>query len=385
MKIAIITSTRADFSIIKNLIIQLKKRKEFNLKLICTGSHLSKRHGHTVNEIIKNKIKIDKKIFLSNKSDKKDIVKDGGILSTQLSKYLIKEKIRMLIILGDRFEILYSAVAAYACGVKIAHIHGGEVTHGSLDDNIRHSISKFSDLHFVSHKNYKKRLLQLGENISNIHLVGSLGVENISKSKFKKLDYLKQKLQINFQKKSALACIQPVTNNLSETKKIIVETLAVIEKVRNVTFILTSPGVDLGSKIIKNSIKKSLKKCKNLYYFNSLGGEIFYSMMNEVDFMIGNSSSGIIEMPSFNKKTINIGTRQSGRVFADTIINTRINRQEITNNIKRIIKDKKYLKKKKINSLNPYYKKDTIKNIIKILIKEKKEKKEIKKFVDIKF
>ena len=96
---------------------------------------------------------------------------------------------------------MYSAVAAYACGVKIAHIHGGEVTHGSLDDNIRHSISKFSDIHFVSHKNYKKRLLQLGENKSNIHLVGSLGVENISKSKFKKLDYLKKKLQINFQKK----------------------------------------------------------------------------------------------------------------------------------------------------------------------------------------
>lgn len=385
MKIAIITSTRADFSIIKNLIIQLKKRKEFNLKLICTGSHLSKGHGNTAKEIAKSKIKIHKKIYLSNKSDKKNIIKDGGVLSFKLSKYLIKEKISLLIILGDRLEILHSAVAAYICGVKIAHIHGGEVTHGSLDDNIRHSISKFSDLHFVSHKNYKKRLLQLGENKSNIHLVGSLGVHNISKYKFKNLDYLRQRLKINFQKKIALACIQPVTNNLSETKKIILETLAVIKKFLNVTFILTSPGVDLGSEIIKNSIQKSLKKYRNLYYFNSLGGEIFYSMMNEVDFMIGNSSSGIIEMPSFNKKTINIGTRQSGRVFADTVINTRINRQEIATNIKKIIKDKKNIKMKKNNFSNPYYKKDTIKNIIKILIKEKKKKKEIKKFIDIKF
>jgi UDP-hydrolysing UDP-N-acetyl-D-glucosamine 2-epimerase len=385
LKIAIVTSTRADFSIVKNLIIQLNKTKEFNLKLICTGSHLSKRHGYTVKEITKSKIKIDKKIYLSNKSDKKNIIKDGGVLSFKLSNYLIKEKISLLIILGDRFEILHSAIAAYICGVKIAHIHGGEVTHGSLDDNIRHSISKFSNLHFVSHKNYKKRLLQLGENKSNIHLVGSLGVHNISEYKFKNLDYLRQRLKINFQKKIALACIQPVTNNLSETKKIILETLAVIEKFKNVTFILTSPGVDLGSEIIKNLIKKSIKKYRNLYYFDSLGGEIFYSMMNEVDFMIGNSSSGIIEMPSFNKKTINIGTRQSGRVFADTIINTRIDRQEIATNIMKIIKDKKDIKMKKINFSNPYYKKDTIKNIIKILTKEKNKKKEIKKFIDIKF
>ena len=379
MKIAILTSTRADFTLLKNLIYNLKITKKLDTKVICTGSHFSKKHGLTFNEIKENQIEVDKKIILSNKNSSRNLIKDGNLLSTKIAKYFIENKIELLIVLGDRFEILHSVLAAYLCRVKIAHIHGGEVTHGSLDDGIRHAITKLSDYHFVAHKDYKKRIIQLGEKKENIFIVGGLGAEAITKTILINKISLSKILKIDFKKKTALVCVQPETNNIKNTKKIIIETLSAISEFKDITFIFTAPGVDLGSSEIVSKIKRFIKKNKNCSFFNSLGGKLYYSMMKQVDFIIGNSSSGILEMPSFNKPTINIGKRQSGRIFSKSILSVGMNRNLIKNAIKKTIKSKN------IKYINPYKKPKTSEKIISIIKNIKINNENHKKFRDIKF
>jgi GDP/UDP-N,N'-diacetylbacillosamine 2-epimerase (hydrolysing) len=378
MKIFLATSTRADFGILKNLISNFKKTNYFNLKIIATGTHFSKKHGFSFSEIKNQKVDIYKKVVITNNaSSPKSILNDMSILSKSISFLIKKDKPDLFIVLGDRYEIFAVALSAYLNKVPIAHIHGGEVTQGSLDDGFRHCISKMSNLHFVSHNTYKKRLIQMGENPKTIYNVGSLGVENIYKTKLLSKKELEKSLKINLKKNILLVCLQPeITKTL--TVNLVNETLSALKLYNDKSIIFTMPGADLYNDIIFKKIFNFTKKNSNCVLFKTLGSQKFLSFLKIADIIIGNSSSGILEMPTFRKPTINIGDRQKGRVKSNSITD---------------VSSKKYLIKRKIdfiyskkfnskNIINPYKKLNTSKKIISVIKNINLEKYKNKKFYD---
>jgi GDP/UDP-N,N'-diacetylbacillosamine 2-epimerase (hydrolysing) len=379
MKIFLVTSTRADFGIFKNLISDLKKKNYFNLKIIATGTHFSNKHGYSFSEIKNQKVEVYKKIVITNNtSSSKSLLNDMSILSRSISFLIKKDKPDLFIVLGDRYEIFAVALSAYINKVPIAHIHGGEITQGSLDDGFRHCISKMSNLHFVSHNSYKRRLIQMGENPKTIYNVGSLGVENIYKTKLLNKEELQKSLKINLKKNILVVCLQPEITKLL-TINLVNETLSALKFYNNKSIIFTMPGADLYNDIIFKKIFKFTKKNSNCFLFKTLGSQKFLSFLKIADLIIGNSSSGIIEMPSFKKSTINIGDRQKGRVKSNSIIDVSPKKSLIKKNID-------YIYSTKINNkniINPYNKSNTSKKIVSILKKIDLKKFKRKKFYDI--
>jgi GDP/UDP-N,N'-diacetylbacillosamine 2-epimerase (hydrolysing) len=381
MKIFLVTSSRADFGLLKNLIFELKKKNYFDLKIIATGSHFSNKYGYSSNEIKFNKINLYKKIFIkSNTSSPKLILSEMNILSQRISFLLKTDQPELLILLGDRYETFAICLAAYMSKVPIAHIHGGEITNGSLDDGYRHCISKMSNFHFVSHKNYKKRLVQLGENPKTIYNVGSLGVENIYKTKLLNKSEIEKIFKISLKKKILLICVHPeITRNL--TVNLIREILAALNRLNDISLIFTMPGADLHNDIIFKNIRIFIKKKSNCFLFKTLGSQKFLSFLKIADAIIGNSSSGIIEMPTFKKPTINIGLRQSGRIKSNGIIDVPPKRNLIIRKIN-FIYSKKF---NKDNIVNPYRNFNTSKKIVSIIKNLNFKRFKNKKFFDIKY
>jgi UDP-hydrolysing UDP-N-acetyl-D-glucosamine 2-epimerase len=378
MKIFLVTSTRADFGLFKNLILEFKKNNYFHLKIIATGTHFSKKHGLSFKEIKSQKFKIYKKILVTNYTNSpNNILTDMNILSKTISSLIKIDKPDLFIVLGDRHEIFSVSLAAYLNKVPVAHIHGGEITQGSLDDGFRHSISKMSNLHFVSHKDYKKRLIKMGENPKTVYNVGALGVENIYKTKFLNKKELEKSLKINLKKNILLVCLQPeITKEL--TISLVNETLSALNHFNDKSIIFTMPGADLYNNIIFKKILMFKKKNSNCFLFKNLGSQKFLSFLRIADAIIGNSSSGIIEMPAFKKPTINIGDRQKGRVKSNSIIDVFSKKYLIKKSID-FIYSKKFNNK---NIINSYKKLNTSKRIISILKNINLEKCKNKKFYD---
>jgi GDP/UDP-N,N'-diacetylbacillosamine 2-epimerase (hydrolysing) len=379
MKIFLVTSSRADFGLLKNLIFKLNKTSNFDLKIITTGSHFSKKHGFSFGEIKSQKIRIYKKILISNNTKSSiSLLNDMNILSKSISSLIRKDNPDLFIVLGDRYEVFAVTLAAYLERITIAHIHGGELTQGSLDDGFRHCITKMSNFHFVTNKIYKKRIIQLGENPNSIYNVGSLGTENISKTNFFSKKDLQKYLRINFKKNILLVCIHPeITKEL--TINLADETIQALNDYDNKTIIFTMPGSDLFNDIIFDKIGRLIKKKTNCYLFKNLGSQKYLSLLRIADAIIGNSSSGILEMPIFGKPTINIGYRQEGRIKTKSIIDVPTNRFMIKKAIDYIYQNKI----NKLNYLNYKNDKNVSNKIVSILKKINIKKYKIKKFYDI--
>ena len=275
MKIFLVTSTRADFGLLKNLIFEFKKKNYFDLKIIATGTHFSKKHGFSFSEIKNNNVAIYKKILtINNTESPKSLLIDMSFLSKKISSLIKKDKPDLFIILGDRYEVFAVSLAAYLNKIPLAHIHGGEITQGSLDDGFRHCISKMSNLHFVSHKAHKKRLIKMGENPKSIYNVGALGVENIYKTKFLNKKELEKSLKINFKKNILLVCLQPeITKDL--TLNLVNETLSALKYCNDKSIIFTMPGADLYNNIIFKKISIFTKKKSNCFLLKNLGSKNF--------------------------------------------------------------------------------------------------------------
>ena len=366
MKVFLVTSTRADFGLLKNLIFKLKKDSFFDLKIIATGTHFSKKHGFSFNEINNLKIEIYKKILITNNTKSpKSLLNDMGVLSKSISFLIKKDKPDLFIVLGDRYEIFAASLAAYLNKVPVAHIQGGEITQGSLDDGFRHCISKMSNLHFVCHKDYKKRLIKMGENPKTVFNVGALGVENIYNTKLLNKKQLGESLKIKLKKNIILVCLQPeITTEL--TMNLVNETLSALKYFNDKSIIFSMPGADLYNEIIFKKVLVFTKKNSNCFLFKTLGSQKFLSFLKIADAIIGNSSSGILEMPTFKNLTINIGNRQKGRVKSNCVFDVSAKK----NSIKKII-NKIYLKKfYKKNITNPYKGINTTKKIISIIKKK---------------
>ncbi len=364
-KIFIVTSNRADYGLMSNLIQLLKKDKKINFKLIVTGSHLEKKYGNTLNEILADKINPNYiiKIPLQASNPKKNIESITNYMKI-FSKFFHKFKPDLLILLGDRYEIFSIAVSAFIHKVPIAHLYGGESTLGAFDDFFRFSISKIAQYHFVSNKLYAKKLLKFIENEKKIFTVGSLGCENIEQMNFETLNNLEKKFKFKFFRKNILVSFHPETLKNDYGLNGFDILLSSLDKFKNVRIIFTGTNPDILNQKILIKIKKFISKNKNSKLIYSMGKKRYLSCLKHCNLLVGNSSSGIIEAPSLNTPSINLGNRQEGRIFAKSVINLKFRKDLIIKSINKILYQKK---RKKV--INPYYKKNTAKTIIRIIKK----------------
>lgn len=380
-KICVITTSRAEYSLLKNLIKKINLNKYLKLQLIISGTHLSKKYGLTKKEILDDKIKIDYQVRIVEKLDNPNsISKSFSKAAIGFSKAYKKLNPDCIIYLGDRYEILAAAYTALIHNIPKIHIHGGEITKGIIDDATRHSITKISDFHFVSHDIYKKRVIQLGENPKNVFLVGAMAIENLKKLKILKKNEIYKKTNIKLLDNNFLITLHPVNLNPKSTKKTIKNLLAVLKGYKNFKKIFTYPNQDTYGKIIIDEINKFIKKDKNSVFVRNLGGENYLSLIFYSKCVIGNSSSGVIEVPSFQVPTLNIGTRQTGRVKAMNVIDVDISKKKIAHGLKKALskKIKKPRNPFEVNNINPSEK------IINFLKKQKFEKLNLEKsFYDI--
>jgi GDP/UDP-N,N'-diacetylbacillosamine 2-epimerase (hydrolysing) len=267
--------------------------------------------------------------------------------------------------LGDRFEIFSAACAALVSKIPVAHLYGGEVTSGAYDEAFRHSITKMSHIHFVANDTYRNRVIQLGENPSRVFLTGSLGVENTRRIEILKKDRIEELLKVKFKSKSLLVTFHPTTLDSETPENQFIQLLKVLTELKDTTIIFTLPNADTGGQKIITMIQNFVEKNSHSFSFASLGQQLYFSIISQVDGVIGNSSSGIIEVPSLKKGTINIGDRQLGRLQDATIINCQPESNQIRAAIESLYTDD--FKKKLEISSNPNDNRDVSDKMIKIL------------------
>ena len=371
--ILIFTSGRSDFDLLLPIVKKIKKIKSIRSELLVSGSHLSKKHGLTLNYVKKQNVGrlITININCGNVNEN-NLSKTFANAQTLYSKFFssLKKKIDLTVVLGDRYEALAFASSCFFSKIPIAHIHGGEKTNGAMDDIIRHTITKLSNLHFVSNVEHKKRVLQLGENKSNVLICGLLGYENISNIKIKDKKTLEKKLQISFKNKIILISYHSVTtiSNKQNTYQFR-EVLNALKNYNKCNIIFTSPNIDPGNIEIIEMINNFIEKNENAYFYKSLGQELFFSLAKNSDIFIGNSSSGILEVPFLKVPVINIGKRQAGRYQFVKVSNISPITKKILKKIDKILNKKR----KKIPSIR-YQKKNVSSFIIKNILKKLRDK-----------
>ena len=365
-KICIITGSRAEYGLLYWLIREVNIDKNLELQLIVTGMHLSAEFGLTYKEIEKD-FKIDMKIDMRLSSDTiEGISSSMGIAQKSFSEAYSELKPDIIVVLGDRYEIFSAATAAMISRIPIAHIHGGEATEGSIDEAIRHSITKMSHLHFTATEEYSKRVIQLGENPSKVFTVGGMGVENIKRLTLFTKEEFEKLIDFKLNIKNILVTFHPVTLEKNTSKKQFSEILDSIDDLKNTNIIFTKTNSDTGGKIINSMIDEYTSKNQNKSIaFTSMGQLNFLSALKYMDFIIGNSSSGLLEAPSLKIGTINIGDRQKGRIKAKSIIDCSPNKKNIKYAIKKAYSNEFQSLLKNIK--NPYGDGCPSQKIIKIL------------------
>lgn len=319
--ICIATATRAEYGLLKPLIKKLILDDTFEIKIAVTGMHLSSEFGLTFREIEQDGIRIDKKIEILLSADTPSAIsKTMGMAIIGFAEYFSENSFDALILLGDRYELLGIACAAMNEQIPIIHLHGGETTEGAIDEAIRHAITKMSYLHMTSTEAYRQRVIQLGESPERVFCVGGLGVENIVHTKLFKKSELEKILQFDLGESCALVTFHPVTLEVNSTEIQIKELLDAISCFPQWKFVITKANADKEGRIINKEIEAYSMKHDNVRVYDSLGVKRYLSVMKYSKMVIGNSSSGILETPSFHIPTVNIGDRQRGRIRAQSVI-----------------------------------------------------------------
>lgn len=334
-KICVITGTRAEFGLLRPLITLLQNDDTIQLQLIATGMHLSLEFGNTITEIIEEGFHVDKKVECLVSSDSHmGISKSIALAISGFADAYEDLQPDLIIVLGDRTEILGAVVAASMANIPIAHIHGGETTEGAYDEAIRHSITKFSHLHFTSTEDYRKRVIQLGENPNTVFNVGAIGLDSIKNLELLNKDEFEKSIDFKLRNKSVLITYHPVTLEKEQPTVNFQSILDALDELQNTTLIFTHANSDKHGRIINQMIHEYVQSNPHkAVEFKSLGQLRYLSALNYVDFVIGNSSSGIVEVPSFYIPTINIGDRQKGRVSNQSVIHAKNDLDSIRNSI----------------------------------------------------
>ncbi|ABB43876.1 UDP-N-acetylglucosamine 2-epimerase [Sulfurimonas denitrificans DSM 1251] len=352
-KICVVTGTRAEYGLLYWLMKEIQNDSELELQLIVTGMHLSPEFGLTYKEIEKD-FKIDKKIEMLLSSDTAvGISKSMGLAQISFAEAYEELKPDILVVLGDRYEIFSAVSAAMIARVPIAHLHGGESTEGAFDESIRHSITKMSHLHFTATEEYKKRVIQLGEQPKRVFNVGGMGIENIKRLKLLTKKEFEESINFKLNKKNILVTFHPVTLENSTAKEQFQELLDAIDELRDTNIIFTKANSDTDGRVINQMCDEYVTNNHHKSIcFTSLGQLRYLSALQHVDAMIGNSSSGLAEAPSFKIGTINIGDRQKGRIQAKSVIDCEPIKSSISQAFKKLYTQEfqELLK----NTANPY-------------------------------
>lgn len=336
-KICVITGTRAEYGLLRWVMQGIQDDSGLTLQIIATGTHLSPEFGLTFREIEQDGFQIDRKVEMLTSSDTPvGIAKSMGLGLSGFADALNELHPDLIVVLGDRFEIFSAVSAALVARIPVAHVHGGETTEGSIDEALRHSITKMSHLHFVAAEEYRQRVIQLGEQPDHVFMVGGLGVDNIKRMKLLDREALEQSLGIQLGEKSLLVTFHPVTLETGTAADQMAALLAVLDGLHDTQLVFTMPNADTDGRVLKTMIEQFVAQHANSRAYTSLGQLRYLSCLAHVDGVVGNSSSGLLEAPSFQKGTINIGDRQRGRLQAASVINCEPTRESITTALKHL-------------------------------------------------
>ncbi len=366
-KICIVTGTRAEYGLLKPVIDKVNRSDTMELQLVVTGMHLSPEFGLTYREIEEDGYPISEKIEMLLSSDTSaGVTKSMGVALLGFADYFEGKRPDILVILGDRYEALAAATAAMMARIPIAHIHGGETTQGAVDEAIRHSITKMSHLHFTATEEYRNRVIQLGEQPQNVYHVGALGVENVKAVSLLDREALEDSIKFTFHSPTVMVTYHPVTLENKTAGEQFGSLLAVIERHKEMQVIFTKANADPDGRVINQMIddyvKKNHSRCAA---FTSLGQLRYLSTLQFCDAVAGNSSSGIIEVPSFGIPTVDIGDRQRGRVRAESVIHCRNEETDIERALAQALSPEF---KRTLHSVNnPYEGNHTSQRIIKVI------------------
>lgn len=356
-KVAYATGSRADYGIVKNYLKLLDDDKEIAFSLLVTGSHLENKFGHSIDIIKQDGFKIELEVPLNiENSNNANVIHSMAIALDSFGKYFEQHDFDLIIILGDRYEMMAVAIAASMQKIPILHLHGGEVTFGNYDEFIRHSITKMSQYHFTSTEVYRKRVIQLGENPERVFYLGALGAENCCKIDKKRVV---EDVKVRSSQKYWVIAFHPETLTDMKMEDQVEEVLLALKKFSdNINVVFIGTNADTKSDIIRSAWLNYVKNNVNAYYYENLNVDSFLYLVKNSIALIGNSSSGIIETPSLGKYTINIGDRQKGRVHGSSVIDVTCNANEISQAMKHVIN--RIRKNEKIS--NPYYVENSAKN-----------------------
>ena len=365
-KICVVTGTRAEYGLLYWLLKEIEADKDLELQLIATGMHLSPEFGLTY-QTIEKEFKINKKIEMLLSSDTSvGISKSMGLAQISFAESYDELKPDIVIVLGDRYEIFSATSAAMIARIPIAHIHGGEKTEGAFDESIRHSITKMSHLHFAATEEYKNRVIQLGEDPSRVFNVGGMGIENIKRLELLNKKEFEKSIEFKLNSKNILVTFHPVTLENSTAKEQFQQLLDAIDELEDTNIIFTKANSDTDGRVINKMIDEYVtKNFHKSVQFTSLGQLRYLSALQYVDAVVGNSSSGLAEAPSFRIGTINIGDRQKGRIKASSVIDCEPNKDSILKSFEKLYS--KEFQNSLINVKNPYGDGCASKRIVEIL------------------
>ena len=384
-KICVVTGTRAEYGLLQRLMGEIRADKDLQLQIVATGMHLSAEFGLTYKEIEKDGFTINWRIPIIDDDDTDDSVTTIKSMAKALNGFadafnMLKPDI--VVVLGDRYEILAAAEAALIERIPIAHIHGGEITEGAFDDAIRHSITKMSHLHFTSTEEYRKRVIQLGEQPDRVFYVGALGVQNIKTMALLAQSEIENEIGFLIDKHTLLVTYHPVTLGDRSAMKDIADLLTALDSRKDLRIIFTMPNSDAGGRAMADAIDSFVSSHPDrAKSFRSLGVKRYLSVMKYVAAVVGNSSSGVLEAPSLGVPTLNIGDRQHGRIAAESVLNCAPDTESILAGLEEVLS--KNIQELAVSVRNPYEKEHTAEEIFKVISTYPLEALKTKHFYDI--
>ena len=384
-KICIATGTRADWGLLSPIAQALNKRDDVDLKIIATNMHLSEEYGSTWKEIENDGLKIDWRVKMKSDADtRKDTVLAMSECMAGMAEALAALRPDLLVILGDRYEMLATASAALILRIPIAHIAGGAISQGAYDESIRHAITKMSHIHLTETERYRKRVIQLGENPEHVICTGAIGVYNIMHTQYISREQLERELNLTLSDRLILATFHPATLDEMPPQQQCKNLLAALDRHPDYQTIFTYPNNDSEGRIIIQLIESYRRRHpERVAVFPSLGMRRYLSMLHCATAVVGNSSSGIVEVPSIGIPTLDIGIRQMGRTAAPSVLHCGVSEEEIVDGLETVLSSSFRLIAK--SAENPYYLPDTLEKMVDAIVNTPLDNIIIKPFYDVKF
>ncbi|WP_446890902.1 UDP-N-acetylglucosamine 2-epimerase [Aeromonas veronii] len=383
-KICVVTATRAEYGPLKALLEDIKNDSELELQIISTGTHLSPEYGLTNQQILNDGFIINKKIEILLSSDTAvGVSKSMGLAQISFAEAFEELKPDILLVLGDRYELIPIVSAANVSLIPVAHISGGEVTEGAIDELIRHAVTKLSHLHFTAMNEYSQRVIQMGEQPERVFTVGEVGLDNLLRMKLMSRDEFEESIGRKLNKRNILFTYHPVTTQeIYEVERDFNQILLGLEQLHDTLIIFTKANADVGGRLINKMIDEYVEKhSEKAIAFTSLGQLRYLSALQYVDAVVGNSSSGIVEAPSFKVATINIGDRQRGRVKAQSTLDIGVDAAELVSALQTINTSEFRARLAKVK--NPYGQGNSSRKVVDILKKVDLNMLKTKRFYDI--